>query len=117
AAKGITFASAQRVNSTSFSMEGVEPARVKDVRVLLKDWFREWEVREQGEGKFLVEMPEVMVKDLRQKTVEQAAHIIRPTAPLVVQQVVGDAAVVRRAVLERTGGKIPETMEIVQGQG
>ena len=39
--KGIVFASAQRVDPTSFSVEGVEPARVKDMRDLLKDFFRD----------------------------------------------------------------------------
>src|SRR6185503_6527639 len=54
AAKGITFASAQRASNISFSVEGVEPARVKDMRALLNDFFREWEVREPAEGRFAV---------------------------------------------------------------
>ena len=54
-AKGITFAGAQRVDTRSFSMDGVEPARVKDVRDLLRDYFRapEWEVREPGEVRMM----------------------------------------------------------------
>ena len=44
---------------TSFTVEGVEPARVKDVRDILKDFFRQgWEIREPGEGRFLVKMTE-----------------------------------------------------------
>src|SRR5713226_7754017 len=35
--KCIAFADARRVDSTSFVVEGVEPARVKDVRDILKD--------------------------------------------------------------------------------
>src|SRR5688572_20349483 len=56
--KGITFASAQRVDATSFDMAGVEPARIKDVRDILRDYFRapDWEVREPAEGRFLVKM-------------------------------------------------------------
>src|SRR6267378_6428479 len=46
--KGIVFGSAQRVDVTSFAVEGVEPARVKDMRDLLKDFFRapDWDIRE-----------------------------------------------------------------------
>jgi preprotein translocase subunit SecD len=158
AAKGITFASAQRASTTAFAVEGVEPARVKDMRTLLNDFFREWEVREPAEGRFLVEMPEVMVKDLRQKTVdqairtleqrvnqlgvsepviartgshgdqilvqlpgvkdvEQAKRIIRTTAQLMLKLVEGEPATSREALLERTGGRQPENLEIVQGPG
>ena len=38
--KGIVFSGAQRAGTTSFSLDGVEPARVKDARDLLKDFFR-----------------------------------------------------------------------------
>jgi preprotein translocase subunit SecD len=58
--KGIQFGAVQRVSPTSFSVEGTEPARVKDMRDLLRDFFRSgWEVREGGEGKFTVEMTDL----------------------------------------------------------
>ncbi len=76
--KGIVFASAQRVDNTSFVMEGVEPARVRDVRDLLKDFFRapDWEVREPGEGRFLVKMSDVYVRALQQSTVREAIRTL-----------------------------------------
>src|SRR5262245_55915922 len=44
--KGIASSGAQRIDARSFSVDGVEPARVKDVRDILRDFFREgWELR------------------------------------------------------------------------
>lgn len=158
AAKAIGFASAQRVSSTAFTVEGVEPARVKDMRNLLNDFFRDWEVREPGEGRFQVEMTEVYAKQLRERTVdeairtlerrvnqlgvaepviarhgtrgdqilvqlpgvkdvEQAKRVIRTTAQLMLKLVEGEPALSREALLERTGNRVPDTMEMVQGQG
>src|SRR5687768_16149739 len=76
--KGITFAGAQRVDTRSFSMEGVEPARVKDVRDLLRDYFRapEWEVREPGEGRFLVQMTDFKVREIKDRTVKEAIRTL-----------------------------------------
>src|SRR5919108_3483375 len=69
----INFASAQRVDATSFSVEGVEPARVKDMRDTLKDFFRQgWDIREPGEGRFLVKMTDPYVNEIRQRTVQEA---------------------------------------------
>src|SRR5262245_49537072 len=71
--KGIAFTSVQRVDASSFSLEGVEPARVKDARDLLKDFFRDgFEVREPGEGRFLVQMTERYVRDIKERTVQEA---------------------------------------------
>jgi preprotein translocase subunit SecD len=54
-------------------VEGAEPARVKDMRDLLKDFFRtNWEVREPGEGKFLVEMTDLYQRQLKDRTVQEA---------------------------------------------
>jgi preprotein translocase subunit SecD len=73
AAKGINLASVQRVDPTSFSVEGVEPARVKDVRDVLRDYVRnEWEIREPGEGRFLVRMTDGLVRRLKERTVSEA---------------------------------------------
>src|SRR3990172_1591776 len=43
--KGIVFGSVERKDPTSFAVEGVEPARVKDMRDSLKDYYRapDWE--------------------------------------------------------------------------
>jgi preprotein translocase subunit SecD len=71
--KGIVFSGAQRVTPSAFSVEGVEPARVKDMRDLLKDFFRTtWEVREPGEGKFLVQMTDLFQRQLKERTVQEA---------------------------------------------
>lgn len=71
--KGIEFTAVQRVNPTSFSVDGVGPARVKDMRDVLKDWFRDgWEIKEPGEGRFLVQMTEVQTRSLKTQTVKEA---------------------------------------------
>jgi preprotein translocase subunit SecD len=71
--KGIVFASALRVDATSFSVEGVEPARVKDMRDLLRDFFRapEWDIREPAEGRFLVKMTDTYVRQIKDRTVKE----------------------------------------------
>ena len=49
--KGIVYGSMQRDTPTSFKVEGVEPARVKDMRDLLRDFFRDgWDVVEPSAG-------------------------------------------------------------------
>src|SRR5438034_2703084 len=71
--KGIAFGSAQRVDATSFSLEGVEPARVKDARGILHDFFRDgWDIREPGEGRFLVKMTDLLVRQIKERTVKEA---------------------------------------------
>ena len=77
-AKGISFGGARRVDATSFAVEGVEPARVKDMRDILKDFFRspEWDVREQGDGKFLVKMTDAFVNQVRDRTVKEAIRTL-----------------------------------------
>jgi preprotein translocase subunit SecD len=76
-AKGIAFAAATRVDATSFSLEGVEPARVKDARDLLADFFREgWEVREPADGSFLVRMTERNVREVKERTVKEAIRTL-----------------------------------------
>src|SRR5688572_27339340 len=77
-AKGITFTGAQRVDARSFSVDGVEPARIKDMRDVLRDYFRqpEWEVKEPGEGQFLVEMTDANVRATRDRTVKEAIRTL-----------------------------------------
>jgi preprotein translocase subunit SecD len=159
-AKGIKFVSAQRVDATSFSIDGVEPARVKDVRDLLRDYFRGaegWDVREPAEGRFVVKMTDTFVKQVRDRTVkeairtlerrvnqlgvaepviaqhgaegdqilvqlpgvkdvEQAKRVIKTTAQLALKMV-EDEAGSRESLLEKTGGKVPDNMDVVQGPG
>jgi len=75
--KGIAFTAAQRVDATSFSLEGVEPARVKDARDLLKDFFRDgYEIREPGDGRFLVQMTERNEREVKDRTVKEAIRTL-----------------------------------------
>ncbi|HET7293159.1 MAG TPA: protein translocase subunit SecD [Vicinamibacteria bacterium] len=74
--KGITFASAQRVSSSTFLVTGVEPARIKDVRDILKDFFRAgWDVRDKGDG-FEVAMTDPFVREIKQRTVKEAIRTL-----------------------------------------
>ncbi len=154
--KGIVFASAQRASPTSFSVDGVEPARAKDMRDILKDFFREgWEIREPGEGRFLVQMTELLQRTIKDRTVkeaiktlerrvnqlgvaepviaaqgndqilvqlpgvtdiEQAKRVIKTTAQLTLK-LVEDSGPNREALLQSFQGKVPDNMEVVEGQG
>jgi preprotein translocase subunit SecD len=155
--KGINFGSAQRVDPTSFAVRGVEPARVKDARDLLHDFFREgWDVRESSDG-FVVKMTDPEQKRLRDRTVQEAIktlerrvnqlgvaepvitqhgrsgdqilvqlpgvtdveaakRIIITTAQLALKMV-EDSAPTQEALLSAHGGKVPDNMEVVSGQG
>jgi len=75
--KGIRIGAVQRVSPTSFSVEGTEPARVKDMRDILRDFFgRTWGVRETGEGKFTVEMQDLYERQLKEQTVQEAIRTL-----------------------------------------
>ena len=75
--KGISISAAQRIDARSFSVEGVEPARVKDVRDILRDFFREgWEVREPAEGRFIVRMTDPLVNQIKDRTVKEAIRTL-----------------------------------------
>lgn len=75
--KGIQYGAVQRVSSTSFSVEGTEPARVKDMRDVLRDFFRGgWEVREGGEGRFTVGMTDLFQRQLKDQTVQEAIRTL-----------------------------------------
>ena len=57
----------------------MEPARVKDMRDLLRDFFRapEWEVREPGEGRFLVADDRASrPRRLKERTVKEAIRTL-----------------------------------------
>ena len=76
---GIEFGSVQRSGSTSFEVEGVEPARVKDMRDVLRDHFEGaagWQIRERGDTGFAVEMTEVFQRQLADRTVEEAKRTL-----------------------------------------
>jgi preprotein translocase subunit SecD len=71
--KGISFSLAHRIDTKSFGLEGVEPARVKDVMDILRDFFREgWEIREGSpEGNFVVKMTDANVRQIKDRTVKE----------------------------------------------
>lgn len=73
ASKGIAFAKCDAVDATSFTLEGVEPARVKDARDLLKDFFRtDWDVRDKGSDGFTVKMTDAYARAIKDRTVKEA---------------------------------------------
>jgi preprotein translocase subunit SecD len=75
--KGIQYGAVQRVSPTSFSVEGTEPARVKDMREVLRDFFRGgWEVRDAGEGKFTVAMTDLYARQVKEQTVQEAIRTL-----------------------------------------
>jgi preprotein translocase subunit SecD len=76
--KGIAFTSAHRIDTMSFGLDGVEPARVKDARDILRDFFREgWEVHEPTtEGNFVVKMTDTFVRQLKDRTVKEAIRTL-----------------------------------------
>jgi preprotein translocase subunit SecD len=157
--KGIQFGAVQRVSPTSFSVEGTEPARVKDMRDLLRDYFRGgWEVRDAGEGKFALEMTDLYQRQVKEQTVqeairtlerrvnalgvtepviaatgsrgdqilvqlpgvtdvEQAKRIIKTTAQLSLRLVEGSPAASQETLLQGVGGKLPDHLEVLPGQG
>jgi preprotein translocase subunit SecD len=77
ARKGIQIGSVQRTTPNSFSVEGTEPARVKDMRDLLRDFFRGgWEVRDAGEGGFTVAMTDLYRRQIKEQTVQEAIRTL-----------------------------------------
>jgi preprotein translocase subunit SecD len=75
--KGIAAANVQRSSPTAFVVEGVEPARVKDMNDVLRDFFREnWDIRQTGEGRFQVQMTDTYVRDTKRRTVSEAIRTL-----------------------------------------
>jgi preprotein translocase subunit SecD len=75
--KGIVFQSVQRKDPQSFALEGVEPARVKDARdILREDAFRGFEAREGAGGRFDMKMTDAHVRDIRERTVKEAIRTL-----------------------------------------
>jgi preprotein translocase subunit SecD len=77
ARKGIEFGSVERLDSTSFAISGIEPARVRDVEDVLEDYFRTgWRVRGEGDGGFNVAMNEGEVRRIEEQTVHEAIRTL-----------------------------------------
>jgi len=77
ARKGIEFGSAEREDSTTFSISGIEPARVRDVEDILRDYFRAgWTVRRAGEGRFSVSLNEGEIRRIEEQTVTEAIRTL-----------------------------------------
>ena len=75
--KGIQVASVQRTTPTAFAIEGIEPARVKDMKDVVRDFFRTgWETRDAGEGKLTVEMNELYQRQVKEQTVQEAIRTL-----------------------------------------
>jgi preprotein translocase subunit SecD len=75
---GIVYGEVKRIDARSFSVEGVEPARVKDARNLIREYFRdqEWQTRETSDGGFLVRMTDPYAFSLKQRTVQEAIRTL-----------------------------------------
>jgi preprotein translocase subunit SecD len=157
--KGIRFAAAGRKDERSFELTGVEPARVKDMRDLLRDQFRapEWEIREPAEGHLVVRMTDAHVNQLKERTVEESIRTLERRVnqlgvaePVIARhgstgdqilvqlpgvtdpeaakriiirlaqlqlKIVEDVASTREDLLSRRGGRVPDNMEVYEGQG
>ncbi|HEX9658836.1 MAG TPA: protein translocase subunit SecD, partial [Rhodothermales bacterium] len=71
--KGIAFGSVTRSGQTKLSVEGIEPARGKDVNDILKDTLgRDWEIHETAVGAFSAQMTALYTKQLEERTVSEA---------------------------------------------
>jgi preprotein translocase subunit SecD len=76
--QGIQFGVVERVDSTSFSVQGTEPARVKDMRAVLEDQFTSgWNIRAEGEDGFSVRMTDIYKRQLGDRTVEEAKRTLQ----------------------------------------
>ncbi|MFN8095770.1 MAG: protein translocase subunit SecD [Vicinamibacteria bacterium] len=75
--KGIQVASVQQASTTSFTVDGIEPARVKDMKDLLRDFFRTgWEVKDAGENKLVVAMTDQFQRQTKEQTVQEAIRTL-----------------------------------------
>jgi len=75
--KGIQVASVLRTAPYSFAIEGIEPARVKDMKDVVRDFFRTgWAVKDAGENRLSVEMTELYQRQLKEQTVQDAIRTL-----------------------------------------
>jgi preprotein translocase subunit SecD len=154
--KGIQVANVERTSPTAFAVRGIEPARVKDMKDLLRDFFRTgWDVREAGENDLTVQMTEQLQRQTKEQTVqeairtlerrvnaygvaepviaahgargdqilvqlpgvtdiEEAKRYVQRTAQLSLK-LVENAAASQETLLQASGGKVPDNMEVVSG--
>ncbi|HXY38817.1 MAG TPA: protein translocase subunit SecD [Vicinamibacteria bacterium] len=106
--KAIQVASVSRVSSTSFAVDGIEPARVKDMQDILRDFFRsDWEVRDAGGGKLVVQMTDSYQHQLRQQTVQEAIRTIERRV---------NAEGTREPVIAATGSRGDEVLVQLPGE-
>jgi len=79
--KGIAFSAVERRSSTSYTIEGVEPARVKDVQEILRNYSHAatepggWEVQSK-DNSFTVEMSKPLAEHLKTRTVTEAKETL-----------------------------------------
>ena len=50
--------------------------KTKDARDILRDFFREWETREAGEGRFEVRLTDLQVRQIKERTVKEAIRTL-----------------------------------------
>jgi preprotein translocase subunit SecD len=75
--KGIQVASVQRTSPSSFTIDGIEPARVKDMKDIVRDFFRTgWEVKDAADNQLKVEMTEAYQRQLKEQTVQDAIRTL-----------------------------------------
>ncbi len=75
--KGISVAKIEQQGRTAFLVQGVEPARVKDVRDILRDFFRAgWEVKDRSDGGFEVAMTDTFEREIKQRTVKESIRTL-----------------------------------------
>jgi len=79
--KGIAFSAVERRSSTSYTVEGVEPARVKDVQEILRAYSHAatepggWEIQSK-DNSFTVEMSKPLAEHLKTRTVTEAKETL-----------------------------------------
>jgi preprotein translocase subunit SecD len=79
--KGIAFSAVERRSPTSYAVEGVEPARVKDVQEILRAYAHAanepggWDIQSKDNG-FVVEMSKPLIEQLRTRTVTEAKETL-----------------------------------------
>ena len=76
--QGIQFGVIERADTTSFSVQGTEPARVKDMRGVLEEQFSPgWNIRTEGEDGFSIRMTDIYKRQLGDQTVEEAKRTLQ----------------------------------------
>ncbi len=75
--KGVPIGNSGAIGTTSFFIEGIGAARVKDVREVFDDFFRNtWTVAEPSEGRFELRMTDAYVRQLERETLREAMRTL-----------------------------------------